>query len=91
MGRGDRRWRRWAGLCLFLSRHRQPCLIEQLHDHQRLMYRNRGFGAGPDGHILDGYEVQTSTGRKLLLYIDMYHPTNDPAKQLAPKGLFKVG
>jgi hypothetical protein len=48
------------------------------------------FGAGPDGNILDGYDVQTSTGRKLVLYIDMYHPKNDPKKQLAPKGLFKA-
>ena len=48
------------------------------------------FGAGPDGNVLDGYEVQTSTGRKLTLYIDMYHPKSDPKKQLAPKGLFKA-
>ena len=48
------------------------------------------FGAGPDGNVLDGYEVQTSTGRKLMLYIDMYHPKSDPEKQLAPKGLFKA-
>ena len=48
------------------------------------------FGDGPDGNVLDGYEVQTSTGRKLTLYIDMYHPKSDPAKQLAPKGLFKA-
>ena len=48
------------------------------------------FGAGPDGNVLDGYEVQTSTGRKVTLYIDMYHPKSDPRKQLAPKGLFNA-
>jgi hypothetical protein len=48
------------------------------------------FGAGPDGDYLDGYEVRTSTNRKVVLYIDMYHPTSDPKKQLAPKGFFKV-
>jgi hypothetical protein len=48
------------------------------------------YGAGPDGNILDGYEVQTSTGRTITLYIDMYHPKSDPKKQLAPKGLFKA-
>lgn len=48
------------------------------------------FGASPDGHILDGYEVQTSTGRIVTLFIDMYHPKNDPLKQLAPKGFFKA-
>jgi hypothetical protein len=48
------------------------------------------FGAGPDGHILDGYEVQTSTGRTVTLFIDMYHSKSDPKKQLAPKGFFKA-
>jgi len=48
------------------------------------------FAAGPDGNVLDGYQIQTSTGRKVTLYIDMYHPKSDPKKQLAPKGLFKA-
>ena len=48
------------------------------------------FGAGPDGNVLDGYEIQTSNGRAFKLYIDMYHPKNDPKKQLAPKGLHKA-
>ena len=48
------------------------------------------FGAGAGGNVLDGYEVQTSTGRKVTLYIDMYHPKSEPKKQLAPKGLFKA-
>ena len=52
--------------------------------------RQGSFGAGPDGNILDGYEVSTSTGRKVVLYIDMYHPKSDPKKQLAPKGFFKA-
>jgi hypothetical protein len=47
-------------------------------------------GADPDGNILDGYQVHTSTGRTMVLYIDMYHPNSDPVKQLAPKGLFKA-
>lgn len=47
-------------------------------------------GAGADGHVLDNYMVRTSTGRTITLYIDMYHPENDPLKQLAPKGLFKA-
>lgn len=51
--------------------------------------RQGSVGAGPDGNVLDAYEVQTSTGRKLTLYIDMYHPKSDPKKQPAPKGLFK--
>ena len=54
-------------------------------------FKRRGsFGTGPYGNILDGYEVQTSTGRTLLLYIDMYHPDSDPREQPAPKGLFKA-
>ncbi len=53
-------------------------------------HRIGSFGAGPDGNILDGYECTTSTGRKLTIYIDMYHLKKDPLKQLAPKGLFKA-
>lgn len=47
-------------------------------------------GLGPYGNILDAYEVQTSTGRTITLFIDMYHLQSDPQKQLAPKGLFKA-
>lgn len=46
------------------------------------------FGGGPDGHILDGYTIVTSTGREVTLYIDMYHPECDPKKQPAPKGFW---
>lgn len=52
--------------------------------------RQGSFGAGPDGNMLDGYKIQTSTGHEDLLYIDMYHPECDPKRQLAPKGLFKA-
>lgn len=48
------------------------------------------FGTGPYGNVLDGFEVTTSTGRKVLLYIDMYHEDSDPRKQPAPHGLFKA-
>ncbi|QIF03444.1 hypothetical protein [Roseimicrobium sp. ORNL1] len=48
------------------------------------------FGAGPDGHIIDGYNVETSTGKKFVIYIDMYHPESDPVKQPAPTGLWKA-
>ncbi len=51
--------------------------------------RKGSFGGGPDGNMLDGYMVKTSTGREYLIYIDMYHPKKDPNKQLAPKGLYK--
>ena len=56
-----------------------------------LRFRRLGslLGVG-DEHILDGYELQTSTGRSITLYIDMYHADQDPQKQLAPKGLFKA-
>src|SRR5688572_16113526 len=48
-------------------------------------YQRQGsVGAGPDGNVLDAYEVTTSTGRALTLYIDMYHPKSDPKKQPAP-------
>jgi hypothetical protein len=47
-------------------------------------------GVGPDGNVLDLYEVTTSTGKTLKIHIDMYHPKNDPKKQPAPAGLFKA-
>ena len=46
-------------------------------------------GTSAQGKPLDVYEVTTSTGTKVKLYLDMYHPNNSPEKQLAPKGLFK--
>lgn len=51
--------------------------------------RQGNVGPGADGNIIDAYEVKTSTGRTIILYMDMYHPRNDPKKQLAPKGLYK--
>src|SRR5260370_1434763 len=36
------------------------------------------------------YSLTSSTGQKVKLYIDMYHPQNEPAKQLAPKGFYKA-
>jgi hypothetical protein len=61
-------------------------------DDGKPVHYNRigNFGAGPDGHIIDGYDVETSTGKKLVIYIDMYHPENDPVKQPAPAGLWKA-
>ncbi len=46
------------------------------------------FGVGSDDHIVDGYEVTGSDGKKMI-YIDMYHPENPPKKQLAPMGFWR--
>lgn len=32
------------------------------------------YGAGPDGHVLDGYKVICSDGAETMIYLDMYHP-----------------
>lgn len=67
--------------------------LDALRDeHGKPMQYERigNFGAGPDGHIIDGYQLVTSTGKKLVIYMDMYHPENDPAKQPAPRGLWKA-
>jgi hypothetical protein len=67
--------------------------LEGLRDEagKRVEFRRIGnFGPGPDGNLLDAYEVTTSTGRKLRIFIDMYHLKTDPKKQLAPHGLFKA-
>ncbi len=66
--------------------------LDSLFDAQgkRIIARRIGsVGKGPDGNILDAYEISTSDGKKFQLYIDMYHPKNLPARQLAPKGLYK--
>jgi hypothetical protein len=49
--------------------------------------RRGGGGAGPDGHIVDLYDLTGEDGTKHTLYLDMYHPEEDPLKALAPKGL----
>jgi len=60
-------------------------------DGKPVKYKRLGsVGAGSDGHILDLYLVTTSADKEFKLYLDMYHPENDPAKQLAPKGFYKV-
>ncbi|GAA5495925.1 hypothetical protein Rhal01_02106 [Rubritalea halochordaticola] len=46
-------------------------------------------GNDPEGHVLDCYEVETSTGVKVKLWISMYHPKNKPEKQPAPVGFYK--
>jgi hypothetical protein len=66
--------------------------LEGLRDEagKPVQFKRRGsVGFGPDGNILDLYEVITSSGKRVELYIDMYHPKNDPAKQFAPKGFYK--
>ena len=52
-------------------------------------FRRQGsVGAGPDGHILDMYELVSSDGNKHLLYIDMYHPDVHPFHVKAPHGMY---
>ena len=47
-------------------------------------------GAGPVGNPLDIYEITTSDGTKVKLWISMYHPKNKPKKQEAPIGFYKL-
>jgi len=47
-------------------------------------------GAGPDGNLLDIYEVTVSDGTKVTLWISMYYPKNKPEKQKAPVGFYKM-
>ena len=47
-------------------------------------------GLASDGHIIDLYEITTSSRKKLRIYLDMYHPKNSPEKQPAPKGFTKA-
>lgn len=53
-------------------------------------YKRLGSGgANGKGNPLDIYEVTLSSGEKIILWIDMYHPKNQPAKQPSPVGLYK--
>jgi len=71
----------------------QRAYLESLRDEhgEPVTYKRQGSaGPGPGGSIVDLYEITTSTGKRITLYLDMYHPDNDPAKQPAPAGLFKA-
>ena len=35
------------------------------------------------------YKVTISTGETVMLWLDMYHPKMEPAKQPAPVGFYK--
>lgn len=55
---------------------------------QNVKYSRRGsVVGGSDGHVLDLFEVIASSGDKLNLFIDMYHPEVDLKALPAPKGL----
>ena len=57
---------------------------------QPIKYTRKGSGGqGPDGKPLDIYEVTISDGKKVLLWISMYHPKNRPERQPAPVGFYK--
>ena len=70
----------------------QLLYLSKLRDEagKPLRFKRAGsVGAGADDHVIDRYDVETSAGRKFMLYLDMYHPESAGEKQLAPSGLFK--
>ena len=65
--------------------------IKQLRDKARLPFkyvRIGNVGAGEDGHIVDLYKLTDSEGTEFKIFIDMYHPDNNPLDCKAPKGMF---
>jgi hypothetical protein len=63
----------------YLSRLRCSCGMP--FDYRRV----GSFGPGPDGHVVDGFELTCGTGNhEIVLYMDMYH--SGPSS-LVPKGL----
>lgn len=71
----------------------QRAYLESLRDEEGepVAYKRIGSGGpGSGGTIVDIYEVTTSAGKKVRVYIDMYHPDYDPALQPAPAGFFKA-
>jgi len=64
--------------------------LDRLRDSQGnpLRYQRRGsVGAGPDGHVLDQYELTGQDGRTYALYLDMYHPEAGYLDAPAPRGM----
>jgi hypothetical protein len=60
-------------------------------DGKPVKYRRLGnVGFNKDKHIIDQYLATTAAGKEYRLYLDMYYPDNDPAKQPAPKGFYKA-
>ena len=49
--------------------------------------RNGNVGKGEDGHVIDEYFLSSRAGERIRIYIDMYHPENDPDFQPAPVGM----
>lgn len=65
--------------------------LRHLRDSQFNVFRFRrsgSVGAGPDGHVLDLYELTSSDGNTYKVYIDMYHPDVHPFSVQAPKGMY---
>lgn len=46
------------------------------------------YAPGPDGHILDGYQLTDPDGNTYILYIDMYHKDIHPFNVKAPQGMY---
>lgn len=65
--------------------------LRQLRDKNRKPFkysRIGNVGEGVDQHIVDLYKLTDSEGSEFKIYIDMYHPENDPLVCKAPKGMF---
>jgi tetratricopeptide (TPR) repeat protein len=69
----------------------QRMYLQHLRDSNFLAMRYRRLGSvgpGPDGHVVDLYELTGADGRTYRLYMDMYHPEINPLDLVAPAGLF---
>ncbi len=69
----------------------QRLYLRHLRDSNFLAMRFRragNVGPGPDGHIIDLYELTGVDGRTYRLHLDMYHPEVNPLDLKAPRGLF---
>ncbi|MHC4914897.1 MAG: tetratricopeptide repeat protein [Planctomycetota bacterium] len=65
--------------------------ISHLRDSNYLALTARrvgGVGPGPDGHVVDLYELTGADGRRYRLYLDMYHPEVNPLDLKAPAGMY---
>lgn len=65
--------------------------LKQLRDKNRKPFkvvRVGSMGANPDMHIIDRYKLTDSEGSEFTIYLDMYHPENNPLDCKAPLGMF---
>ena len=96
----ERNWESHALKAGTLGSHTNPVLCHMPSGEREYLERLRcsngdapayerigSFGDGPDGHVIDGYDV-VCDGNRATVFMDMYHEAH---QETAPVGKFKMG